>query len=118
MERFQTVNDSSGREGEIARFDPHPTGGSVPGLEVEPSFDTVAASSENFGPCLYLGPQGQRCSERALRNGFCGKHQPGVVKAARRTSPRVVGAGIGIIAAMWPVVADVLREIIRWIHSH
>jgi hypothetical protein len=30
----------------------------------------------------------------------------------------VVAAGIGILAAMWPVIADVLREVLRWIHAH
>ena len=31
---------------------------------------------------------------------------------------RVVAAGIGILAAMWPILADLLREVLRWIHAH
>src|ERR1700722_19271843 len=30
----------------------------------------------DLGPCLYLGPAGQRCDRRAARDGFCSRHQP------------------------------------------
>jgi hypothetical protein len=118
MERFQTVNDSSKNERVTGGFEPHPAAGSAPLLNVAPISDSAAAGPGGLGPCLYLGPNGQRCSEPALVGGFCSKHQPGAAKVARRVLPRVVGAGIGILAAMWPVLADLLREVIRWIHSH
>lgn len=118
MEQFQTVNDSHGSEPIVGRFEPHPSVGSLQDLEAEPTSPAAATESARLGPCLYLGPRGQRCSEPALEGGFCGKHRPGAEKVARRALPRVVGAGIGILAAMWPVLADLLREVIRWIHSH
>jgi hypothetical protein len=93
------------------------------------------------GPCLYFGPQGQRCSRPAIANGFCARHtpaqlgQPGELgqsaKGSSATYPRPGGAalgsrplgriiaiGIAIFAALWPVVADLLREIFRWLHAH
>jgi hypothetical protein len=87
------------------------------------------------GPCLYLGPQGQRCSRPALGNGFCARHMPaqlgqaarlGAATSARpdaaslgsRPLARIIAVGIAIFAALWPVVADLLREVIRWIHAH
>lgn len=70
------------------------------------------------GPCLYLGPKGQRCSDPAIAGGSCAKHDPDAAKAAAKGVARLVGAGIGILAAMWPILADVIRDVMRWIHSH
>ncbi|MFZ3215416.1 MAG: hypothetical protein WA192_05080 [Candidatus Acidiferrales bacterium] len=141
MERFLTVNDFSGsppvpRGNQEFDFDP----GSDAGQEfgVEPTEYGVAATEYGVagaapsrpgdqGPCLYLGPQGQRCGRRAVANGFCSRHmpaqpsrsgQPGVASRSSRSLPRIVAAGLAILAAIWPVVADLLREIIRWIHAH
>jgi hypothetical protein len=32
--------------------------------------------------------------------------------------PRIAAAGIGILAALWPILFDVLRIIIRWLRAH
>jgi hypothetical protein len=125
MERFVTVNDFSGSTGEVRPFDTDPVRDS--GADFEPAsadgeweingLTNPAANKYDQGPCLYLGSKGQRCSNPASADGFCAKHQPGGAKAASGTASRLA-AGIGILAAMWPVLADLIREVIRWIHSH
>jgi hypothetical protein len=70
----------------------------------------------DLGPCLYLGPAGQRCGERAFEGGFCAKHQPGATLPMVAGS-KVVAASVGIIGLLWPYLADLVREIIRLIHS-
>ena len=72
--------------------------------------------SADLGPCLYLGPAGQRCGERAFDAGFCAKHQPGAAPPITNAS-KVVAASAGIIGLLWPYLADLVREIIRLIHS-
>jgi hypothetical protein len=125
MERFVTVNDFSGSTGEVRRFDADPVrdsgadfGPATADGEWEINGSTnPAANKYDQGPCLYLGSKGQRCSKPASADGFCAKHQPGGAKPASGTASRLA-AGIGILAAMWPVLADLIREVIRWIHSH
>jgi hypothetical protein len=125
MERFVTVNDFSGSTREVrplgtdpvrdsgAEFGPATAAG---GREINGS-TSPAENKYDQGPCLYLGSKGQRCTNPASADGFCAKHQPGGAKAASGTASRLA-AGIGIVAAMWPVLADLIREVIRWIHSH
>jgi hypothetical protein len=121
MDRFLTVNDSSGS---LSRSDPQKAGphDDSADLNAPPEeFDaTATAAPESQGPCLYFGPQGQRCARPALEGGFCAQHVPGTTKkpGGHRGLPQIVGAGIGILAAMWPIIFDVVRSIIRWLHSH
>jgi hypothetical protein len=77
---------------------------------------THVAEKADLGPCLYLGPEGQRCDERAFDGGYCAKHQSGA-KAPISSGSKVVAASIGIIGLIWPYLADLFREIIRFIHS-
>jgi len=137
MARFLTVNDFSGsvplRDAkEPLHFDPHPAAGPEFGVESTPyGVSATAPNNRNDqGPCLYLGPQGQRCSRPALANGFCGRHvpaqlgQPGESNLAARTpgqKSRIAAAvffAIAIFEYLWPIVSEVYREIIRLIHSH
>jgi hypothetical protein len=74
------------------------------------------AAKADLGPCLYLGPEGQRCIERAFDAGFCARHQPGA-SAPITPSTKVVIASMGIIGLLWPYFADLFREIIRLITS-
>ena len=72
----------------------------------------VPPSSPNFGPCLYLGPSGQRCSLPARQDGFCARHSPeasaeGWVPLAQRA-----GAILLLVALLWPLLVDLLREIL------
>jgi hypothetical protein len=71
-----------------------------------------------LGSCLYLGPRGQRCSNRASASGFCPRHQPdgifsGTPSGTPLLSPRRVGAILTILALLWPLLADIVRALIR-----
>jgi hypothetical protein len=71
------------------------------------------------GPCLYLGPRGQRCNRRALKDGYCAIHQPGAISLPKAALSKKTLAAIAAIAGgLWPLIADLVREIMRWIHSH
>jgi hypothetical protein len=72
------------------------------------------ASLDDQGPCLYLGPAGQRCGRRAVAGNFCARHQPGAsqILSLPQISRRGV-AVIGLLAVLWPVLADLVREIVR-----
>jgi hypothetical protein len=121
MDRFLTVNDSSGS---VSRRDPQKPSPRDDWADLNASpeeFDiTATVPSQSQGPCLYFGPQGQRCARPALEGGFCAQHAQGITKkpGSHRGLPQIVGAGIGILAAMWPIIFDVVRSIIRWMHSH
>jgi hypothetical protein len=158
MARFLTVNDFSGsppipRGNQDFNLDPEQTaagpelgletdsdGGETTPYGVSATRDGSAFSAgknrNDQGPCLYFGPQGQRCSRPAIANGFCARHmpaqlgqppaklgaasyaRPGAAALGSRPLARIVAIGIAIFAALWPIVADLLREIIRWIHAH
>jgi Family of unknown function (DUF5763) len=157
MARFLTVNDFSGsppvpRGNQGFNLDPeHAPADSEFGVEpdsygVEPASygvsttlaggtSTTGKNRNDQGPCLYFGPQGQRCNRPATANGFCARHtparlgesakvgaatyaRPGAVALGSRPLARIIAVGIAIFAALWPVVADLLREIIRWIQAH
>jgi hypothetical protein len=80
-------------------------------------FDTLpvsAPSPGDQGPCLYLGPAGQRCDRRAIEGGFCSRHQPGGARAlsVQQVSRRALGV-VGLLAVLWPVLADLIRELVR-----
>ena len=68
------------------------------------------------GPCLYFGPSGQRCDRRAIEGGFCSRHQPGggQTLSVPQISRRTVGV-VGLLAVLWPVLADLIRELIRFL---
>ena len=90
--------------------------------EGEPTYPLVGTASQpagriDHGPCLYLGPVGQRCDQRALAGGFCAKHRPGGMPEAIRNPARVLAAAIAIVALLWPYIHDVLREIIHWMQT-
>ena len=70
----------------------------------------------DLGPCLYLGPSGQRCNRRAVEGGFCARHQPGADQLQGLSIPQISRRGvavIGLLAVLWPVLADIVRELIR-----
>jgi hypothetical protein len=141
MPRFLTVNGFSAsppvpRGSQEVNFDPDAN--AAPEFGVEQAADGVATArygiasttgktSSDQGPCLYFGPQGQRCDRRAVADGFCRRHLPaqlglpaqrGVARPGSKPYARVIAVGIAIFAALWPVIADLLREIFRWINAH
>jgi hypothetical protein len=67
------------------------------------------------GTCLHLGAGGTRCYRTATAGGFCEKHDP------ERTSPsafslgRLAAALVLLWALLWPVIADVVRELRHWL---
>ncbi len=74
------------------------------------------SAAGDLGPCLYLGPAGQRCNRRAVEAGFCARHQPGAGQLQGLSIPQVTRRGvalIGLLAVLWPVLADIVRELIR-----
>jgi hypothetical protein len=92
-----------------------------------PSPTGLASQGADQGPCLYFGPRGQRCSRRALAGGFCPFHQPGgasssasggIPGAATKPSKKFIASVLAIIAVIWPYLADIVREVVRWIHAH
>jgi hypothetical protein len=121
MDRFLTVNDSSSssEHRQPQEFDATVFADSPDSAKVLSSLVESAASGTQ-GPCLYLGAQGQRCLRPALVGGFCSRHQSGLdaAKPGAGGLPRMAAAGIGILAALWPIVFDLLRIIIRWIRAH
>jgi|GEM_PF-2357393 len=78
-----------------------------------------AGQSANRPLCLYFGPAGERCYRPALDNGFCPRHQPNASPTAPRDESRArkkkAAATVGIIAALWPLVEELLRQIFRLI---
>lgn len=141
MPRFLTVNGFSAsppvpRGSQDVNFDPDAN--AAPETGVAQTSDGVAIArygvesairktSSDQGPCLYFGPQGQRCDRRAVADGFCRRHQPaqlgetaqpGVARSGSKPFARVIAVGIAIFAALWPVIAELLREIFRWINAH
>ena len=86
---------------------------------VSTAFPSATADASDQGPCLYLGPAGQRCSQRAVKGGFCAAHQPGVTaraKVAKRS--KIVAAIVGILGALWPYVYDFVHALMRLFHPH
>jgi len=80
--------------------------------------EPIRADGRDMGPCLYLGPAGQRCARPALDGGFCASHRPGGgIGAAIRDLARVLAATVAIVALLWPYLHDVVRELLRWINS-
>lgn len=87
------------------------TGGAASGFDF-PSGARPART--DLGPCLYLGPAGQRCSRPAQEGGFCAVHQPeGAAGAKPAVSPRRVAVIMAILALLWPILADIVRELIH-----
>jgi hypothetical protein len=79
--------------------------------------EKIAAT--DLGPCLYLGPAGQRCISPATTSGFCRRHQPYASAIGEPTdkpllSPRRLGAIFTILALLWPLLADIVRALIRY----
>lgn len=87
------------------------------GFEPDPSATATGGREPvDQGPCLYFGPAGERCSRRAVEGGFCERHQIGGGRpfSVPQMSRKALAA-IGVIAVLWPVLADLIRELIRFL---
>jgi hypothetical protein len=123
MERVLTVNASPDRRnpgGEFGIGSIDERGDYVDDFGIAtPSGAGISSTSADQGPCLYLGPRGQRCGRRATKAGFCAIHQPGAALAGiAKPSKKLAASLLAIVAIIWPYLADILREVIRWIHAH
>ena len=138
MARFLTVNDFSGsppvpRGNQDFNLDPERTAADSE-FGVEPASYGVSPNTGkklgDQGPCLYFGPQGQRCSRPATANGFCARHtpaqaeqsaSPGAALPSAGRKPRIVALGLAALVFFdyfWPIISEVVREIIRLTHTH
>jgi hypothetical protein len=71
-------------------------------------------ASADYGPCLYLGPSGQRCDRRAVEGGFCTLHEAGATPpASSKPTAKRMAAIIGALAALLPWLTDFIRAIIH-----
>lgn len=102
-------------DGEIGRIEDE-----IGPVEPQPmqTISVMARAKEtDQGPCLYLGPEGQRCYRRAVEGGFCPAHQPGAAARARiGKRSKILAAIAGIVGALWPYIYDFVREMIRIFH--
>jgi hypothetical protein len=75
------------------------------------------AQSPSRPLCLYFGPAGERCYQPALDNGFCRRHQPNRSPTAlgdeARARTKKAAAVTGVIAVLWPLIEELLRQIFR-----
>src|ERR1700733_11119284 len=105
MERGVSVNDGPVSSADDAL--------DLPALPAPPTFEDSSQEAD-LGPCLYFGPAGERCDRRALEGGFCARHRPGASRAGLSTQvPKRAVAAAGVLAALWPILADLIRELIR-----
>ncbi len=70
-----------------------------------------AMQTGDVGPvCLYLGANGRRCERVAVQGGFCERHNPERESKPLISVARVFAALLLVFALLWPLIADVLRE--------
>ena len=68
----------------------------------------------DLGPCLYLGPAGQRCDRRATRDGFCQRHQPDAPTTSTPFfTPKKLAAFLIALAMLWPELTRFLSALAR-----
>lgn len=84
----------------------------------EPAVTSTGSSDRvwSHGPCLYLGPRGQRCDRPALENGFCIRHSPDAIALGPGIWFRRLAALIVAAAILWPIIQAFLEELSHWRH--
>lgn len=89
--------------------------------EAKPATQTAPRAEADEGPCLYLGPAGQRCDRRASRGCFCAAHQPKAQnllapQSVFRTftlTPKKIAAFFIALAMLWPEIAKAISALLR-----
>lgn len=71
------------------------------------------AESEPARPCLHLGAGGERCTRPARESGFCERHDPDTRINIAGVLTKRLWAVFALLAVLWPLLVDVVREIIR-----
>jgi hypothetical protein len=123
MEGRVSVNDDSDPSWEPAQPDGPESlvGGSMEAShDVDPAWlDELGeppepAADVSHGPCLYLGPSGERCSKPALAGDYCTRHHPDPEKRwPSRSYKRVLLASIALVAILWPYFQDAVQLLAR-----
>lgn len=67
------------------------------------------------GICLFLGRNGKRCPRSALTEGFCRRHASERTMQPTLPLARLAVAVVVVTAFLWSLVADLLREVSRWL---
>ena len=67
------------------------------------------------GTCLHLGASGTRCYRPATVGGFCEKHDPERQSRSPLSLVRLAAALLLLFALLWPLIADVMRELRHWL---
>jgi hypothetical protein len=84
---------------------------------MQTSVAPAAPTTADQGPCLYLGPAGQRCYRRAVKGGFCALHQLDATVRAKIGKPSKIAAAVtGIVGVLWPYIYDFVHQLIRLLH--
>ncbi len=93
------------------------------GYRVRAESDAVETDSSGsghgvwaHGPCLYMGPQGQRCERPALEGGFCEHHTTDAVAVGPWPWVRRLAGILVAMAILWPIIEAFLNELSRWRH--
>lgn len=89
--------------------------------EAKPAIQTPLRAKADEGPCLYLGPAGQRCDRRATKACFCATHQPKASNLLASRSifstftltPKKVAAFFIALAMLWPEIAKAISALMR-----
>ena len=71
----------------------------------------MPTSEPNFGPCLYLGPSGERCLQPAREDGVCARHSSETEANPWLQFVQRVGAILLLVALLWPLIAELLQKI-------
>jgi hypothetical protein len=66
--------------------------------------------------CLHIAQNGRRRTRPALFSGFCERHDPQAAPRPMMPIVRMAGAVLLLMVFLWPLVADLVREIGRWMH--
>ena len=86
--------------------------------EDEAGYGGSDAPTGSYGPCLHLGPQGQRCSRQALTGGYCARHHGDPeLRLPGRNYTRVIVATVALIVIVWPYLAEAVHDLVRWLAS-
>ena len=66
------------------------------------------------GMCLHIAQNGKRCTRPSLFSGFCERHDPQATPRPMMPIVRMAAAVLLLMVFLWPLVADLAREIGRW----
>ena len=72
-------------------------------------------TGHSAGTCLHFGTDGKRCYRAATISGFCERHDPERTQRSAFSLVRLAAALLLLWALLWPVIADVVRELRGWL---